>query len=147
MLHISQKTYNEIINHAKSAYPHEACGALLGKQQSVVSGQRSETAKNVLKSCRMENINKDRANDRYEINPKELLKIEKEAKANCLQVIGFYHSHPDHPDRPSGFDRERAWPFYSYIIIAVQNGKDISVKSWTLEDEKEPFREEEVVIS
>lgn len=135
MLSLSQNIYDEIIGHAKSAYPHECCGALIGK------------GKKVVKARLMENINKDRANDRYEINPKELLRIEKETSSNGLEVIGFYHSHPDHPDRPSGFDRERAWPFYSYVIIAVQNGKDISVKAWTFEDEKEPFTEEEVKIS
>ncbi|MBI3753686.1 MAG: M67 family metallopeptidase [Deltaproteobacteria bacterium] len=150
MLSFPQNIYNEIINHAKETYPYEACGALAGKQKQgsgrVPSGrgQGSRTEKDVLKFYSMENINKDRANDRYEINPKELLKIEKEAKANGLQVIGFYHSHPDHPDRPSALDKERAWPLYSYVIIAVHNGRDVSVKSWTFEDEREPFREEEV---
>lgn len=134
MVCFPKNIYNEIISHAKVAYPHECCGALIGK------------GKNVTAARLMENINKDRANDRYEINPKELLKIEKEASANGSEVIGFYHSHPDHPDRPSGFDRERGWPFYSYVIIAVHNGKDISVKSWTFEDEKEPFGEEEIKI-
>jgi len=94
----------------------------------------------------MENMNKDRASDRYEINPKELLQIEKEASLDRQEVLGFYHSHPDHPDQPSAFDRERAWAFYSYIIIAVQNGTEVSVKSWTFEDEKEPFGQEEVKI-
>ncbi len=134
ILQINKTIYDEIIGHAKSAYPHECCGALVGKGKVVV------------KARLMENINKERANDRYGINPKELLKIEKEASANGLDVIGFYHSHPDHPDQPSAFDRERAWAFYSYIIISVQNGKDVSVKSWTFEDEKEPFIEEEVII-
>ncbi len=141
MLYFSRKDYNEIISHAKESYPNEACGALVG-----VSEKGAETAKNVLKSYRMENLNKDRAKDRYEINPKELLKIEKEASSDGMEVIGFYHSHPDHPDRPSAFDRERAWPLYSYVIVSVHKGKDISVKSWTFEDEKEPFGEEEINI-
>ena len=134
MISIPKDIYNEIIGHAKKAYPHECCGALIGKGKSVV------------KARLMENINKERANDRYGINPKELLKIEKEASLDRQEVIGFYHSHPDHPDRPSAFDRERAWAFYSYIIISVQNGEDVSVKSWTFEDEKEPFGQEEVKI-
>ncbi len=146
MISTPKDIYNEIIGHAKKSYPHECCGALIGKQKSEVRSQKSEIIKNLIKSYRMENVNKDRANDRYEINPKELLKIEKETSANGLEVIGFYHSHPDHPDRPSAFDRERAWPFYSYVIISVKNGMDISVKSWTFEDEKEPFGEEEIKI-
>ena len=113
MLYFPKEIYNEIINHAKESYPHEACGALVGEQKSNLREQESEASKNIVHSCRMENTNKDRANDRYEINPKELLKIEKEASSNGLEVIGFYHSHPDHPDRPSVFDREMAWPWYS----------------------------------
>src|SRR3990167_10995535 len=119
MISMPKDIYNEIIGHAKKAYPHECCGALIGKDKKVAAARL------------MENINKDRANDRYEINPKELLKIEKEASSNGLEVIGFYHSHPDHPDRPSVFDRERAWPLYSYLIFSIHKGKDISVKSWT----------------
>ncbi|MBI5892233.1 MAG: M67 family metallopeptidase [Deltaproteobacteria bacterium] len=132
MLHLSQKIYNEIISHAKKSYPCEGCGALVGKD------------KKITKIYPLENINKERANDRYEINPKDLLRVEKEAKKDGFEVIGFFHSHPDHPDRPSDFDRQRAWPFYSYVIVAVQNGKDVSVKSWTFENEGEPFREEEI---
>lgn len=146
MLYFSKKVYEEMISHAKEIYPHEVCGALVGELQSKFKGREQEISKNVLKIYRMENINKDRAHDRYEINPKELLKIEKEASADGLQVIGFYHSHPDHPDRPSDFDRERGWPSYAYIIISVRNGKDISVKSWTFDEEAEPFREEGVDI-
>ena len=135
MISIPKDIYNEIIVYAKKAYPHECCGVLLGKDKKVATARL------------MENINRDRANDRYEVNPKELLKIGKEASAGRLEVIGFYHSHPDHPDRPSAFDRERGWPFYSYVIISVHNGKDVPVRSWTFEDEKEPFREEELKIS
>ncbi len=134
MLYLSKNIYNEIISHAKKSYPYEGCGALVGRD------------KKVIKIYPLENINKDRANDRYEIDPQDLLRIGKEAKKYGLEVIGFFHSHPDHPDRPSEFDRLRAWPFYSYVIVAVQNGKDVSVKSWTFEDENEPFKEEEIRI-
>ena len=134
VIYINKTTYQKMLADAKAAYPNECCGVLLGKDKKVATARL------------MENINKDRANDRYEVNPKELLKIEKEASAGRLEVIGFYHSHPDHPDRPSAFDRERGWPFYSYVIISVHNGKDVSVRSWTFEDEKEPFREEGMKI-
>jgi len=147
MLYFPKEIYNQIITHAKEAYPNEGCGALIGEEHSEFRGDKEpEIAKNVLMVFRMKNINKDRAKDRYEIDPKELLRVEKEAFANGLQVIGFYHSHPDHPDMPSAFDRERAWPFYSYVIISVKRRKEISVKSWIFEDEKEPFKEEEVKI-
>lgn len=142
MLYLSKGIYNEIVAHAKETYPYEACGVLVGSQKSEVRGQGSGVSKNILKSYRVENINKERANDRYEIDPNDLLKIEKETASLGLEVLGFYHSHPDHPDRPSNFDMERAWPLYSYMIVAIQNGRDVSVKSWTFEEDGETFREE-----
>ncbi|MBI5682905.1 MAG: M67 family metallopeptidase [Deltaproteobacteria bacterium] len=148
MLYLSKNIYNGIINHAKESYPYEGCGVLVGKQKqgSGVKGQGSGIVKNILRIYPLENINKDRANDRYEIDPRDLLRVEKEASKERLDVIGFFHSHPDHPDRPSEFDRQRAWPLYSYIIVSVRNGKDVSVKSWTFEDEGESFKEEEIRI-
>lgn len=140
MLYLSKGIYNEIVAHAKETYPYEACGVLVGSE-------RSEVSKNILKSYRMENINKERANDRYEIDPKDLLRIEKETASLGLEVLGFYHSHPDHPPRPSSFDAERAWPLYSYLIVSVFNGSDISVRSWTFEEEGGLFREEEIKIA
>ncbi|HBO84604.1 MAG: hypothetical protein A2073_08260 [Deltaproteobacteria bacterium GWC2_42_11] len=134
MLYLSKDIYNEIISHAEKSYPYEGCGVLVGRDKRVV------------KICPVENINKDRANDRYEIDPKDLLRVEKGVSEKGLNVLGFFHSHPDHPDMPSEFDRQRAWQFYSYMIVSVHNGKSVSVKSWTFEDENEPFREEEVKI-
>jgi len=135
MLYLPEDIYNEIISHSKETYPYEACGVLVGKQGS-------GTTKEVLKVYRVENINKERTRDRYEIDPKDLLRIEKEVSSLGLEVLGFYHSHPDHPDRPSNFDMERAWPLYSYLIVSVFNGSDTTVRSWTFEEEGKPFREE-----
>lgn len=133
MLNIPRSVYDQIVAHSKEAYPHECCGFLVGK---------SSSEKTVAEAHRAENANKERANDRYIIDPKDINRTDKLARAKGLDIIGFYHSHPDHPDRPSQFDRDMGQAGYSYVIIAVRNGTDISVKSWSFDDEGEPFREE-----
>lgn len=138
MLSVKKEVYERMVAHAKEAYPHECCGLLLGSFSA--QGKRVDDAKPV------ENTNKDRASDRYEINPGDILKIEKEAKKAGMSVVGFYHSHPDHPDRPSQFDRDRGWPEYSYLIIAVQKGIDITSRSWSFSEDNEPFKEEDFSI-
>ena len=84
-----------MVEHLKGVYPYEGCGLMLGK------GDR------ITKVCSVENRRKERANDRYEMDGRDILRIEKEASSEGLDVVGFFHSHPDHPDRPSEFDRER----------------------------------------
>ncbi|MEE8185359.1 MAG: M67 family metallopeptidase [Thermodesulfobacteriota bacterium] len=134
MIYINEQLYTEIKDHAMDVYPSEGCGVLVG------------TGDRVLKIYRVENINKERANDRYEIDPSDILRIEKEASNESQDIIGFYHSHPDHPDMPSDFDRERAWPDYRYIIISVRNGTEVSIRSWKLVDNREKFEEERLMI-
>ncbi len=127
--------------HVKGGYPDECCGALLGKAAKDESGEKSVT-----KARALTNINEERSADRYEIDPLELLKVEKDASKKGLAVVGFYHSHPDHPDEPSEFDRDRAWPDYSYVIIAVENGEKIKTRSWMFTEMEAPFTEEELNI-
>lgn len=137
VVHISKSVYEEILNHAKESYPNECCGVLVG-------GIYQE--RKIFESHRTANANTDRAHDRYLIDPKELNLIDKIARSQGFDVIGFYHSHPDHPDKPSATDREWAQPGYSYFIISVQGGKDTSVKSWSIEDDKAQFREEKIKL-
>jgi len=134
MFFMGPEQYEEMIAHLKSVYPYEGCGLLLGK------GDR------VGKVCSVENRRQERANDRYEIDPRDILRIEKEASREGLDIVGFFHSHPDHPDQPSEFDRERAWPEYRYIIVSVHNGSDVSARSWVLSGEGGAFQEEELTI-
>ncbi len=81
---------------------------------------------------------------RYAIAPSDLLKAQKEARDRHLSIVGIYHSHPDHPALPSAFDLECAWQQYSYIIVSVQQGKTIDLKSWSLDDTHQ-FQPEEIV--
>ncbi|MBI5560102.1 MAG: M67 family metallopeptidase [Deltaproteobacteria bacterium] len=137
MIKLLEDTFNKIVEHSKEAYPHECCGVLAGK---------IEEGKKVVRVYRARNTNEERSCDRYSLDPSELLKIEKDAKAGGFDIIGIYHSHPDHPARPSTFDRERGWPEYSYIIVSVRGGRDTEVKSWTFAEKNEPFREEDIVV-
>jgi proteasome lid subunit RPN8/RPN11 len=83
--------------------------------------------------------------NRFLITPEELLRGERYAAEKQLDVVGFYHSHPDHPAVPSEYDREHAWPAFSYIIVSVQAGEATDINSWTLKPDRSAFEQEEVV--
>jgi proteasome lid subunit RPN8/RPN11 len=82
---------------------------------------------------------------RFSLDPRELMDLEKRAGEAKLAVLGFYHSHPDHPARPSEYDRQHAWPFYSYVIIAIAGGRPVDLTSWQLDPNSEMFTPEEIV--
>ncbi|MBI5561260.1 MAG: M67 family metallopeptidase [Deltaproteobacteria bacterium] len=133
ILHIQKAIYGQMLAHAEEAYPNECCGILVGsalKDKRVMSFERAA------------NVNAERAKDRYIIDPREIYAVDREARAQGMDILGFYHSHPDHPDRPSEFDREWGQPGYSYVIISVKSGKTVSVKCWMFEEENAPFKEE-----
>lgn len=136
MIYISSDLVNRMLEEAKSAYPHECCGLLVGNNK----GSRKE----VCEVYPVENKNKERAQDRYEIDPKKFDEIDREATKKGLSIIGIYHSHPDHPAAPSAFDKEcaYAWTEYSYIIISVRNREETEIKSWYFDQEKKTVEEE-----
>ena len=84
--------------------------------------------------------------NRFLIDPKEQLRVEKDARARGLDVLGYYHSHPDHPARPSSYDRDHAWPWYSYVIISVERGEPKDLNSWVLRDDRSQFDPEDVEL-
>jgi proteasome lid subunit RPN8/RPN11 len=130
---VPRRVYNEIVSHAKDSYPNECCGVLIGN----TLGSRK-----VFSSERATNINEERARDRYILDPMELNIIDKTARASNLDIIGFYHSHPDHTDRPSEFDRKEGQPGYTYMIVSVLEGTDVAVRCWIFDEEGDPFKEE-----
>ena len=85
------------------------------------------------------NLNIERAHDRYEMDPKELLAAEREARAQGVSVIGVYHSHPDHPARPSAHDLERAWNDLTYMIVSIRQGKAAEWTCWLLNEAEKVF--------
>jgi proteasome lid subunit RPN8/RPN11 len=125
-----------IHRHAEASYPEECCGFLLGR-----SGGGSTVVERVLPAG---NQREDSRHNRYLIEPETVLAAHKEARGLGLDVVGYYHSHPDHPSRPSDFDREHAWPGLSYLIVSVQKGTVADARSWRLADDRERFDEETI---
>ena len=135
-LKISEELLEGIREHGKKAYPNECCGVLLGRIE--------DSRKSVVELRAMENTREDSPRNRYLISSRELLEAEKAARARGLDIVGVYHSHPDHPARPSEFDREHAFPWYSYIIVSVHGGKPVDLASWTLRDDRSAFDTEDL---
>lgn len=127
----------EIRAHGEEAFPHECCGFLLGCVHD--SGARSTVA-----TRRMTNETTDTPERRFLITPRAYLRADREARQQGLDIIGFYHSHPDHPAEPSAFDLEHAWPNLSYIIVSVLSGKAAELRSWVLASDRGRFNEESV---
>ena len=139
MLIIPKKAIEEIKKQGEEGYPFEICGFLIGKIDF------ENDKREVVEVFQVENQNKERANDRFEISPKDFLKVENYVSEKKLEIVGIYHTHPDHPNRPSQTDLMFAQPDMSYIILSVKNGKGEDWKSWVLDDEGK-FVEEEVKI-
>ena len=133
-LFISHSHLQTIGRHASVSYPDECCGVLIGRAQA--GGTFVERILSV------GNEREDSRHNRYLISPETILAAHKEARALGLDVVGYYHSHPDHPARPSDFDREHAWPGVSYLIVSVEQRNVVDTRSWRLNDDRESFDEE-----
>jgi proteasome lid subunit RPN8/RPN11 len=122
----------QIRGEGARAYPNECCGAIIGKD---------EGENRVVHSLRplANSFEPGEQFHRFRLDPLELAQVEKEAGGRGMLVLGFYHSHPDHPARPSEYDRQHAWPFYSYVIIAIEKGKAAAMTSWLLDEQTEQF--------
>jgi proteasome lid subunit RPN8/RPN11 len=139
-LKLTAELLNAIERHAEAAYPHEGCGILLGR----VEGD-TRTVTDILP---VENQREEAARrNRYLIPPEVVADGEEMAEQKGLEVIGFFHSHPDHPARPSAFDREHAWPWYSYVITSVEQGRASGSRAWRLLDDRSQFVEEEMAYA
>ncbi len=108
-----------------AGYPEETCGLLVGR----VSGGRTEAAR--VKQAK--NLNRERAQDRYELDPGDHLATDLEARAEGLEIVGIWHSHPDHPAEPSETDRAAAWEGWSYLIVRVGARGVEALRSWRLQ--------------
>ncbi len=139
MLCMKPEVYDMMLRHVRESYPDECCGLLLGK-----SGTGNNEALEIYRAL---NLNKERAKDRYELNPADFLKADRHSQGNNMQIVGIYHSHPDHPARPSAVDTERAWEGYSYVIVGVEGGKNCEANSFVLNNETKQFEQEELIIA
>lgn len=139
-LNITEELLREIHSHGENAYPEEGAGLMLG---TVI--QHDKLVKTLLK---LDNAREEAArHNRYLLSPLDYLRGEQEAAQLNLDVIGVFHSHPDHPNQPSEFDREWAMPWLSYVITSVQSGKAIDSRSWLLSEDRTKFVEESIVFS
>ncbi len=137
-LQISEALAARIRAHGVQAYPHECCGAILG----VDDGERI-----VRDLMPLRNRRDDSPRNRFELTPDDVRLAEKTAAEKELDLIGWYHSHPDAPARPSEFDREHAWPWYSYIIVSVQKGEPKDLNSWRLKDDRASYDAEPIAMN
>ena len=126
-LRLSESLADEMRRHGEAAYPAECCGALVGR----VEGE----AKEVVRLAPAVNRRTDDPH-RYLIAPDDLRRLEAEVRAARLDVVGYYHSHPDHPAAPSAFDADHAWPWYSYVIVRIDRGRGAELASWVLADDR-----------
>jgi len=131
VLKVPSQLAAKIQAHGMETYPHECCGAILGRD---VDGRRE-----VLGLLALANRRDDSPRNRFEVTPGDVQLAEKTAAEKKIELIGWYHSHPDAPARPSEFDREHAWPWYSYIIVSVQSGMPREMNSWRLQDDRAAY--------
>ncbi len=94
----------------------------------------------------MDDQSRETEKNRFLIDPLDQLRVEKDARKRGLDVLGYYHSHPDHPARPSDYDRDHAWPWYSYVIISVEKGVPKDLTSWLLAEDRSTFGAEALMI-
>ena len=121
--------------HGRETFPHECCGALLGRDGEVHE------------SHGLPNTTEEGPRRRFLVRPDDYRGAEHRARETGLDLLGFYHSHPDHPARPSQYDLDHAWPSFSYVIVSIVAGEDKLLTSWRLREDRSAFDEEPVRIT
>jgi len=144
MLRLRMAEHVEMSLHSEEAYPHECCGVLLGNAM--------DDERRVIAVARCRNTRHDSPHNRYSIDPAELVRVQRQAREEGLEIIGFYHSHPDHPARWSQTDLAEAhWTGCSYVITSVINGRATDTNSFNLagdpgEKQNKYFEDEEIRV-
>ena len=136
-LKIGAGDVRNIHDHAIETYPEECSG--------VIVGMNTGEMKVVVDVWRAENTHEDERSRRFLIDPLVYMKLEQQADERDMDVLGIYHSHPDHPAEPSEYDREHAWPNFSYIIASVSSEQVEDMRSWVLKDDRSGYDEEPIV--
>ena len=121
-----------IRDHGRETYPHECCGALIGR-----AGEIWET-------LALPNTTEEGPRRRFLVRPGDYRTAEARATERGAELLGFYHSHPDHPAQPSQYDLDHAWPSFSYVIVSVRGAEPAEMRSWRLRDDRSQFDEEEL---
>ena len=139
MLKLTGGIEADIRRAGAEAYPNECCGILFGSE---ADGSHVVKALKPIGNAR----ESTEQYHRFLITAEEMMEAELEARKLGLEIVGFYHSHPDHPARPSDYDRDHALPFYSYVILRVAEGRPELMTSWQLRLSREAFDSEELEI-
>lgn len=121
-----------IEQHGCETYPHECCGALLGADDHVAA------------VFALPNVTTEGPRRRFRIDDRDYLQAERQASAAGLTLLGFYHSHPDHPAEPSQYDLDHAWPTFAYPIVAIHQGQAVALRAWALRPDRSAFDERPV---
>ena len=140
MIQLSENHRDEIAAHGERDYPFECCGLLLGIFEA--GGVKAISEVYPISNAREEQAKRNR----FLIRPEELMRGERYAEAKGLEVVGFYHSHPDHPAVPSQYDLEHAWPVYSYIVVSISGGVAGDLRSWEMAVDRSSFAAEEILV-
>lgn len=135
MIRLDPAVLQAIHRHGESAYPEECCGVLLGR----IHGD----TRDVRQTLGIPNARTEERRRRFLITPEDYRGAENTARERGLDLIGFYHSHPDHPARPSAYDLEHALPWHSYVILAVEKGRAGDCTSWILSQDRSRFDPEQ----
>ncbi|MFW9777891.1 MAG: Mov34/MPN/PAD-1 family protein [Candidatus Heimdallarchaeota archaeon] len=137
-IHIRKSELKKIQNHAVGEFPYECCGILIGT---------SAPSLRVTEARKVPNTNRTIKTRRYNIDPMSYRKIEEETEENGIEILGIYHSHPNHPATPSEFDLNNAFPNFSYIIQSIDDGKVGAITSWRLDPSRMKFYQEPIRIT
>ena len=158
MIRLSEAHLDAIRAHGASAFPNECCGVLMGDVESMETGHKTvrevrplanvfepsaEFETSVLpagaEAGEVATVGQER---RYFVSPQEMFALMQEERRTRRKILGFYHSHPNHPARPSAYDREWASPWYTYIIVSVRDGRPADLTAWQLDDDRRAFSPE-----
>lgn len=135
-MRITAAAMADINAHGEEGYPYEVCGFMIG----------STAERRVWRTVRARNTITDRAHDRYEIDPRDHIRVQRECDADGLDIVGYYHTHPDHPARPSVFDTDRFWEGYMYVIVAVHSGRVVDAGAFWPDRTGGPYTAEQIEV-
>jgi proteasome lid subunit RPN8/RPN11 len=138
MVRISQSVISQIEKHGERTYPEECCGIMLGLNDgnNQIVGEIVE----------FENEQDENRRRRFFVTPKQYMEAERIATEKKLELLGFYHSHPDHPAAPSEFDRDHALPWFTYVIVSIMNREAKDITAWLLNETRERFDKKELFV-
>jgi proteasome lid subunit RPN8/RPN11 len=138
MNEISNELIDKIKAHGEETYNEECCGAIFGNS--------NENAKTILDLLKFKNEKEVNRQNRFLITPDQYRSAENAAKAKNYELLGFYHSHPDHPAIPSQFDTDHALPWFIYIIVSVNKRRAGDLTAWILKDDRSGFDEQKIKV-